>query len=54
MPLLRFSKLNGELLRNLPPAMQAELIVLEDVIPDGIMASLYVNDSFYKKKGQSS
>ena len=50
MPRLRFSKLNGELLRNLPPDMQAELIVLEDVIPDGIMASLYVNDSFYKKE----
>ncbi len=50
MPLLRFTKLNGELIRNLPPAMQAELIILEDVIPDGIMASLYANDSFYKKE----
>ena len=50
MPLLRFTNLNGELLRNLPPAMQAELITLEDVIPDGIMASLYTNDPFYKKE----
>lgn len=50
MPLIRFTKLNGELLRNLPSAMQAELIIFEDVIPDGIMASLYANDSFYKKE----
>lgn len=50
MPFLRFTKLNGELIRNLSPAMQAELITLEDVIPDGIMASLYANDPFYKKE----
>ena len=50
MPLIRFTKLNRELLRNLPSDMQAELIIFEDVIPDGIMASLYVNDPFYKKE----
>ena len=50
MPFLRFTNLNGELMRNLPPAMQAELITLEDVIPDGIMAPLYANDPFYKKE----
>ena len=50
MPLVKSTKLNGELIRNLPSAMKAELIILEDVIPDGIMASLYANDSFYKKE----
>ena len=46
----RCTKLNGELIRNLPPTMKEELINFEGVIPDGIMASLYVNDSFYKKE----
>ena len=50
MLLTRSAKLNGELIRNLPSAMKAELIIFEDVIPDGIMASLYANDPFYKKE----
>lgn len=50
MLLTRSAKLNGDLIRNLPSAMQAELIIFEEVIPDGIMASLYANDSFYKKE----
>lgn len=50
MLLTRSAKLNGELIRNLPSAMKAELIIFEEVIPDGIMASLYANDSFYKKE----
>ena len=48
--LTRSTKLNGDLIRNLPVAMKEELIVLEDVIPDGIMNSLYVNDPVYKEK----
>ena len=54
MPLIRFTKLNRELLRNLPSDMQAELIIFEDVIPDGIMASLYVMIHFIKKKDLNS
>lgn len=50
MSFIKSTKLNGELIRNLPSAMKSELIVLEDVIPDGIMASLYANDPFYKKE----
>jgi hypothetical protein len=50
MLLTRSRKLNGKLIRNLPSDMKAELINFEDVIPDGLMASLYTNDSFYKKE----
>ena len=50
MLLTRCTKLKGELIRNLPSTMKDELINFEGVIPDGIMASLYVNDSFYKKE----
>ena len=50
MALIKFTKLNVDLIRNLPSAMKAELIIFEDVIPDGIMTSLYVNDPFYKKE----
>ena len=50
MTIKRFAQLNVELIKNLPPAMKAELIIFEDVIPDGIMNSLCVNDSFYNKE----
>ena len=50
MLLTRSTRLNGELIRNLPSDMKAELINFEGVIPDGIMGSLYANDSFYKKE----
>lgn len=48
--LTRYTKLNVELIKNLPSAMKAELIVFEEVIPDGILNSLCVNDPFYKKE----
>ena len=50
MSFIRYTKLNGELIRNLPSKMKAELISLEDIIPDGIMTSLCVNDPFTIKK----
>ena len=50
MLLTRSTRLNGELIRNLPSDMKAELINFEGVIPDGIMASLYTNDPVYKKE----
>ena len=50
MPLIRSTKLNIELIKNLPVEMKNELIMLDDVIPDGIMASLYVNNPSYKEK----
>ncbi|SEL22730.1 hypothetical protein SAMN05216439_0208 [Methanobrevibacter gottschalkii] len=46
----RFTKLNLELIKNLPSDMQSELIHLEDVIPDDIMATIYFHDSVYKKE----
>ena len=50
MEYVRFTKLNLDLIKNLPSAMQAELIMLEDAIPDDIMATIYFHDSFYKKE----
>lgn len=50
MALIRSAKLNVDLIKNLPSEMRNELIVFEGVIPDGIMNSLCVNDSFYNKK----
>ena len=50
MEYVRFTKLNLDLIKNLPTAMQAELIILEDAIPDDIMATIYFHDSFYKKE----
>lgn len=50
MYFIRSTKLNVNLIKNLPTAMKAELITLEDVIPDGINASLCVNDPVYDKK----
>ena len=50
MLLTKTAKLNRDLIKNLPSDMKAELIIFEEVIPDGIMASLYANDTFYKKE----
>ena len=50
MPLIRSTKLNVDLIRNLPEEIENELITLNDVIPDGILASLCVNNSSYKEK----
>ena len=50
MTIIKLAKLNGELIENLPSDMKAELIVFEEVIPDAIMTSLYVNDPVYKKE----
>ena len=50
MEYVKFTKLNLDLIKNLPSAMQAELIILEDAIPDDIMATIYFHDPFYKKE----
>ena len=34
MEYVKFTKMNLDLIKNLPSAMQAELIILEDAIPD--------------------
>ncbi len=47
---VRLTKLNLDLIKNLPSAMQAELIIFEDAIPDDIMATIYYHDPFYKKE----
>ena len=49
MSYIKSTKFNVELIKDLPAAMKAELIVLDEVIPDDIMASLYVNDLSYKE-----
>lgn len=50
MRLVKSTKLNVDLIRNLPPNMRNELIYLEDVIPDCIAASLYANDPVFNKE----
>ena len=50
MNITRSAKLNIDLIKNLPSDMKEELITFEEVIPDGIMGSLAVNDSFYRKE----
>lgn len=50
MAIIKFTKLNGDLLRNLPDDIKEELIYFEEVIPDGIMSSLCANDPFYDKE----
>ena len=50
MTFIKSTKLNFDLIRNLPPAMKTDLIVFEEVIPDGIMSPLYDNVPFYKKE----
>ena len=50
MEYVRFTRLNLDLIKNLPSVMQTELIILDDAIPDDIMATIYHHDSFYKKE----
>ena len=50
MSLTKHARLNGDLIKNLPIDLKEELIVFEDVIPDGIMTSICVNDPFYNKE----
>ena len=50
MVYVKFTKMNLDLIKNLPSAMQAELIILEDAIPDDIMTTIYFHDPFYKKE----
>lgn len=50
MPYIKSTKFNVGLIKDLPEAMKNELITLNDVIPNDIMASLYVNDPYYKEK----
>ena len=50
MTITRFTILNKDLIKNLPSSLREELIYFEEVIPDGIMASLCVNDSVYNEK----
>ena len=50
MEYARFTKLNLDLIKNLPPVLQGELILFEDVIPDDIANAIYFHDPFYKKE----
>ena len=50
MELLKFTRFTEEFIKNLPSDMLSELIVLEDVIPDDIMATMYMLNLFYKKE----
>ena len=50
MSLTKHVRLNVDLIKNMPMDLKAELIIFEDVIPDGIMTSMYFNDPFYNKE----
>lgn len=47
---LKITKFNMHLIKNLSPSMRSELILLDDVIPDEIMSTIYCHDSIYKKE----
>lgn len=53
MELIRFTKVNIDFMKNLPSNIQSELIVLEDVIPDGILRPLFFHDPFFNKERRS-
>ena len=53
MELIRFTKVNIDFMKNLPSNIQSELIVLEDVIPDGILRPLFFHDPFFNKERSS-
>ena len=50
MELARCIKINRGFVKNLPNHVRSELIILDDVIPDGINASLRSNDSIFNKE----
>lgn len=46
----KFTLLNFDFIENLPSNILSELIVLEDVIPDGIMVPMYFHNPLYEKE----
>lgn len=50
MELIKVTRLDIDLIKNLPPKILAELITFEEVIPDGIMSVICEFNSFYKKE----
>lgn len=53
MDVLKFTILNFDLIKNLPSVIMSELILLEDVIPDGIMSTMYFHNPVFKKERSS-
>lgn len=47
---LKITKFNIPLIKNLSHSMRLKLILLDDVIPDEIMSTIYYHDSIYKKE----
>lgn len=50
MELRRFTRMNTTFMKNLPPIILSELIVFEEVIPDGIMSAIMHQNPIYKKE----
>ena len=50
MDAIKFTILDFDLIKNLPSVIMSELILLEDVIPDGIMVPMYFHNPIFKKE----
>lgn len=50
MEYVKFTRMDVDLMTNLPSDMMDELVTLEDVIPDDIMSALYRFNKFYKRQ----
>ena len=50
MELRRFTRMNTDFMKDLPPQILSELIVFEDVIPDGIMSAIMHQNPIYNKE----
>ncbi|WP_304093186.1 hypothetical protein [Methanobrevibacter ruminantium] len=53
MDIIKFTILDFDLIKSLPSIVLSELILLEDVIPDGIMSTIYFHNPVFKKERSS-
>ena len=50
MVILRYTRCDKNFIKSMPPKLLAELIVLEDVIPDDLSSALSRNNEIYNKE----
>ena len=50
MVILKYTRCDKEFIKNMPPKLLAELINLEDVIPDDLQAALITNNEIFNKE----
>lgn len=50
MVILRYTRCDKEFIKNMPPKLLAELIILEDVIPDDLSSALSRNNEIYHEE----